>query len=136
VHARDIAKAFCLALEAPSQKVHCAAFNIGSESNNLTVADIAQSVVEVVPGAKLAITGETGPDPRSYRVDFSAFRHAVGFRSAWTVADGAAELYKEYVSAGLTADDFVNSFTRLPRLEALRAKRAIDDSMRWITPAA
>jgi len=134
VHARDIAAAFLLALEAPIHKVHCAAFNVGSESNNLTVADIAQSVVDVVPGAKLLITGETGADPRSYRVDFSEFRRVVGFQTAWKVADGAAELYKEYVSAGLTADDFAKKFTRLPQLEALRAKGAIDESMRWITP--
>ena len=136
VHVKDIATAFCLALEAPIQKVHCAAFNVGSESNNLTVADIAREVTEVVPGARLAITGETGADPRSYRVDFSAFRRAVGYRSAWTVADGAAELYKEYVGAGLKVDDFDNRFTRLARLEALQAERAIDDTMRWITPGA
>ena len=103
VHARDIAAAFLVALEAPISKVHCAAYNVGTESNNLTVAEIAQSVVDVVPGAKLLITGETGSDPRSYRVDFSAFRDALGFEAAWTIPDGAAELYKEYISAGLTA---------------------------------
>ena len=94
---------FSRALEAPIDKVHCAAYNVGTESNNLTVAEIAQSVVDVVPGAKLLITGETGSDPRSYRVDFSAFRHALGFEAAWSIPDGAAELYKEYISAGLTA---------------------------------
>jgi hypothetical protein len=67
-------------------------------------------------------------------VDFSEFRRVVGFEAAWKVADGAAELYKEYVSAGLTADDFAKKFTRLRQLEALRAKGAIDESMRWITP--
>ena len=81
VHARDIATAFLVALEAPIDKVHCAAYNVGTESNNLTVAEIAQSVVDVVPGAKLLITGETGSDPRSYRVDFSAFRRRTGLRS-------------------------------------------------------
>ena len=99
------------------------AYNVGTESNNLTVAEIAQSVVDVVPGAKLLITGETGADPRSYRVDFSAFRDALGFEAAWSIPDGAAELYKEYTSAGLTADDFAKKFTRLPHLEALRAER-------------
>ena len=133
VHARDIATAFLLALEAPSDKVHCTAYNVGSESNNLTVADIAQSVADVVPGAELMITGETGADPRSYRVDFSKFRQAVGFEAAWKVADGAGELYKEYLSAGLTADDFAKKFTRLPQLEALGANGHLDDSMRWIT---
>ncbi len=53
-----------------------------------------EAVVDVVPGAKLLITGETGADPRSYRVDFSAFRDALGFEAAWSIPDGAAELYK------------------------------------------
>ena len=136
VHARDIAAAFLVALEAPIDKVHCAAYNVGTESNNLTVAEIAQSVVDVVPGAKLLITGETGSDPRSYRVDFSAFRDALGFEAAWTIPDGAAELYKEYISAGLTADDFAKKFTRLPHLETLRATGVLDESMRRITTDA
>lgn len=136
VHARDIAAAFLTALEAPVDKVYCRAYNVGTESNNLTVAQIAQSVADVVPGAKLVITGESGPDPRSYRVDFSAFRNALGFNAAWSIPDGAAELFKEYTSAGLTADGFKNKFTRLPHLEALRAKGTIDASMRRLTTDA
>ena len=136
VHARDIATAFLVALEAPISKVHCAAYNVGTESNNLTVAEIAQSVVDVVPGAKLLITGETGSDPRSYRVDFSSFRDALGFEAVWTIPDGAAELYKEYISAGLTGDDFAKKFTRLPHLETLRATGVLDESMRRITTDA
>jgi nucleoside-diphosphate-sugar epimerase len=136
VHARDIAAAFLVALEAPIEKVHCAAYNVGTESNNLTVAEIAQSVVDVVPGARMLITGETGPDPRSYRVDFSARRDELGFEAAWSIPDGAAELYREYISARLTADDFFTKFTRLPYLESLRAGGVLDESMRRITADA
>jgi nucleoside-diphosphate-sugar epimerase len=133
VHAQDIASAFRMALEAPINKIHCKAYNVGAEFNNLTVADIAQSVVDVVPGARLLITGETGADPRSYRVDFSAFREALGFEAAWTVSDGAAELFKEYTSAGLTEHDFAKKFTRLPHLESLRAGGVLDSTMRRVT---
>ena len=89
-------------------------------------------MVDVVPGAKLLITGETGSDPRSYRVDFSSFRDALGFEAVWTIPDGAAELYKEYISAGLTGDDFRKKFTRLPHLETLRATGVLDETMRRI----
>jgi nucleoside-diphosphate-sugar epimerase len=136
VHARDIAAAFLTALDAPVDKVHCRAYNVGTETNNLTVAEIAQAVADVVPGAKLLITGESGADPRSYRVDFSAFRDALGFEAAWSIPDGAAELYKEYTSAGLTAADFAKKFTRLPYLESLRASGVLDESMRRITTDA
>jgi nucleoside-diphosphate-sugar epimerase len=136
VHARDIAAAFLTALDAPVDKVHCRAYNVGTETNNLTVAEIAQAVADVVPGAKLLITGESGADPRSYRVDFSAFRDALGFEAVWSIPDGAAELYKEYTSAGLTAADFANKFTRLPYLESLCAGGVLDESMRRITADA
>ena len=132
VHALDIATAFLMALEAPTHKVHCTAYNVGTESNNATVAEIAQSVVDVVPGAKSLITGEAGFDPRSYRVDFSAIRRELGFTASWTIADGAAELYDKYRSFGLTEDDFANKFTRLTRLETLRNAGILSESMRWV----
>ena len=61
---------------------------------------------------------------------------ALGFEAAWSIPDGAAELYKEYISAGLTGDDFAKKFTRLPHLEALRATGVLDESMRRITTDA
>lgn len=133
VHAQDIASGFRLALEAPADRIHCRAFNVGDESNNVTVAQIAGAVVAAVPDSELQLTGESGPDPRSYRVDFSAFRRAVGFQATWSVADGIQELYDKYVSCGLTVDDFANKFTRLPRLMALQAQGVLDRSLNWIT---
>ena len=136
VHARDIAEAFARCLVAPVDAIHCSAFNIGTESNNLTVADIAGAVVDAVPGSILAITGESGPDPRSYRVDFSAARDRLGYEAAWTVAEGAAELYDRYTAFGLTAEGFHERFTRLPHLEALQRTGTLDGSMRHVTAVA
>ncbi|MGU3497391.1 NAD-dependent epimerase/dehydratase family protein [Mycobacterium sp. C31M] len=133
VHARDIAEAFLAALHAPRSAVHCKAFNVGSEANNLTVAEIAQAVVEVVPGSTLAITGVTGGDDRSYRVDFSAFRNAVGYEATWSVAAGADELYQAYLAGGLDATRFQNSFTRLAKLQALCAEGVLDDTLRRVS---
>ncbi|WP_068158494.1 NAD-dependent epimerase/dehydratase family protein [Rhodococcus phenolicus] len=136
VHARDIARAFARCLEAPADTIHCHAFNVGSEMNNRTVADIARAVVDTVPDSTLMITGEYGADPRSYRVDFGAARTELDFEAEWSIADGAAELYEHYTLAGLTAEDFDERFTRLARLETLRRTGALDDSMRRVTSAA
>ncbi|KAA0023868.1 NAD-dependent epimerase/dehydratase family protein [Antrihabitans cavernicola] len=130
VHGRDIASAFIAAMAAPMDAVSCEAYNVGSEENNFTVAQIAESVVDAVPGSKLLITGESGPDPRSYRVDFSAIRKALGYQAQWSIPDGAVELYKEYTAAGLTSDDFFKKFTRLPHLEKLQKAGILDESMR------
>ncbi|ANN20875.1 NAD-dependent dehydratase [Amycolatopsis orientalis] len=131
VHAKDIARAFTAALEAPREAVHGKAFNIGTERNNVTVAEIAEEVVEAVPGSTLRITGEAGADPRSYRVDFSRFRAAIpGFDCDWSVKDGALELIEAYRTHGLTEHGFQRLFTRLARLQDRTAAGELDDTLR------
>jgi nucleoside-diphosphate-sugar epimerase len=130
VHAADIAAAFRTALAAPRDAVYCRALNIGYAANNVTVADIADAVVATVPGSTLAITGETGADPRSYRVDFSAARAALpGFDPQWTIEAGARELYRAYVDHGLTKKDFTQRFTRLARLSHRQAAGELSADM-------
>ncbi|MEU0570251.1 SDR family oxidoreductase [Nonomuraea sp. NPDC005983] len=131
VHAQDIAAAFAQALAAPREAVHNQAFNIGTEENNVTVAEIAAQVVEAVPGSVLRITGETGADPRSYRVDFSRVRAALpGFTARWTVKDGANELVRAYRTYSLSRHDFDRMFTRLARLSDRRAVGSLDETLR------
>jgi len=131
VHVSDIAAAFLAALEAPRSAVHARAFNVGSERNNVTVAQIADAVVATVPGSTLAITGENGADPRSYRVDFSAIRAALPeFRPQWTIDAGARELYRAYTGHGLTREAFDRLFTRLARLSDRQAVGELAADMR------
>ncbi|MFF4991655.1 NAD-dependent epimerase/dehydratase family protein [Streptosporangium saharense] len=131
VHAKDIAEAFVLALTAPREAVHSRAFNVGTEQNNVTVADIAAEVAEAVPGSTLVITGEAGADPRSYRVDFSRIRAALpGYEASWSVKAGAAELVDAYRRFGMTEDLFRNSFTRLAKLAARSADGTVDETLR------
>ncbi|MEO6090257.1 MAG: SDR family oxidoreductase, partial [Umezawaea sp.] len=133
VHALDIAHAFAESLTAPREAVHAKAFNVGIEQNNLRVSEIAQAVVEAVPGSELSITGEAGADPRSYRVDFSRIRAALpGFEAKWSVAAGAVQLADAYRDHGLTADDFARRFTRLARLRDREAAGTLDGDLRPI----
>ncbi|NUR85081.1 MAG: SDR family oxidoreductase [Nonomuraea sp.] len=131
VHAADIAEAFSQALVAPREAVHNRAFNIGTEENNVTVAEIAGEVAEAVPGSELVITGENGADPRSYRVDFSRVRQAMpGYEARWTVKAGAVELAEAYRRHGLTQDAFDRRFTRLARLADRRSAGTLDETLR------
>ncbi|MEV4805806.1 SDR family oxidoreductase [Nonomuraea sp. NPDC049421] len=130
VHAKDIGQAFIAALEARREAVHARAFNVGTEVNNVTVAEIADEVIEAVPGSTLTITGEAGADPRSYRVDFSRIRAALGFEARWTVKAGAVELIDAYRDYGLTRHDFERRYTRLARLGDRRAAGTVDATLR------
>ncbi len=131
VHARDIAAAFVAALAAPASAVQAKAFNVGTEANNLRVSEIAEYVAKAVPGADLLVTGETGGDPRSYRVDFTRVKSALpDFECAWSVGDGAAELAAAYTQHGLTQEDFDRTFTRLAWLSARQAAGTIDADLK------
>jgi nucleoside-diphosphate-sugar epimerase len=129
-HAEDIAQAVVAALVAPADVVRGRAYNIGTERNNRTVAEIAEAVVEAVPGAELLITGETGNDPRSYRVDFSRARKELGFEAQWSIPEGARQLAQEYRARGLTQEAFDRRFTRLAVLSARREAGELDPTMR------
>ncbi|HET6260567.1 MAG TPA: SDR family oxidoreductase [Pseudonocardia sp.] len=131
-HAEDIAGAVVAALAAPADVVRARAFNVGTEKNNRTVAEIAEAVVEAVPGAELEITGEAGNDPRSYRVDFSRARKELEFEAQWTIPDGAQQLATEYRDRGLTQDAFDNRFTRLAVLSRRQQAGELDEAMRVI----
>jgi nucleoside-diphosphate-sugar epimerase len=130
VHADDIAHAVVAALDAPAAVIRGRAYNIGTERNNRTVAEIAAAVVDAVPGSELLITGETGNDPRSYRVDFSRARKELGYEAQRTIPDGAAQLAREYRARGLTQQAFDTRFTRLAVLSARQQAGELDATMR------
>ena len=132
VHANDIAGAVIAALRAPAEVVRGRAYNVGTERNNCTVAEIAQAVCEAVLGSQLNITGETGNDPRSYRVDFSRARKELGFEASWTIPDGADQLAREYRARRLTQEQFDRRFTRLAVLAARRDTGELSPAMRVI----
>jgi nucleoside-diphosphate-sugar epimerase len=122
VHIRDVASAVLAALEAPPESVHNQAFNIGRTSENYQVRDVADLVADALPGTKVTYEAGGGPDPRSYRVDFSkAERGLPGFRPRWTVRDGIAELVDEYGRHGLTRDERSSDrFIRLLRIQTMQ----------------
>ncbi len=132
VHIEDISRAFLAALEADRDAIHDQAFNVGAESENYQIRQIAEIVGDVVPEAEVAITGQTGPDPRSYRVGFRKINeHLPAFKTEWTARRGAEELAAAYRTHGLTQDGFQSDYKRLPVLLALRDAGWLDERLRW-----
>jgi nucleoside-diphosphate-sugar epimerase len=133
VHVEDIGRAAAAMLEAPREVVHEQAFNVGAQTDNYQVRDLAEIVRETVPGSETEYGGSSDPDPRSYRVDFGKLKRALpGLRLAWNARSGAEELYGGYREAGLTFEEFEGPrFTRLKRLQQLRSEGALDDDLRW-----
>ena len=133
VHVQDIAGSFLAALEAPIATIHNQAFNNGANHLNHRVIDLAQIVVDVVPGCELEVLATPGADQRTYKADFSKFANTFpDFRFKWTARDGARELYDAFIEVGLTYDDYIDKrFTRLKWLQYLLDTGRLDSSLRW-----
>ena len=132
VHVEDISRAFLAVLEAPRERVHGEAFNVGRPADNVQVRDIAELVRSAVPDSALTFAANAGPDLRDYQVDFSKLSDTFpGLTLRWTVRDGIDELIASYTKYGLTFEDFTSSrFTRLRRVRELMADGVIDEMLR------
>lgn len=133
VHIRDIIAAVRAGLTAPRQTIHNQAFNIGRSGENYRIRDVANMVAEVVPNCVVAFAKDASPDIRNYRVDFGkAERSLAGFKPEWTLRAGIEELYRGYISGGLSAADFHGPrFFRLRTVQSLLDRHAIDAMLRW-----
>lgn len=133
IHIHDISQAFILALTAPRESLHNQAINIGIDSENYQVRDLAEIVRLTVPGCKIEYDEQGGPDPRSYRVDFGKLSRLLpDFKPKWDAQRGAKELYETFKRVELKLEDFQGrKFIRLNQLKYLINSGRLDDSMRW-----
>lgn len=137
VHIEDISLAALCAVEAPREAVHGEAFNIGRSDANYQVRDIAAAVQQAFPQARLDITGESGGDPRSYRVSFDkALAKLPGFTPRWTLEAGVDEVARWLRDGGLGGEAFDGPrFVRLAQLKRLREQGVIDAELRRVSGA-
>lgn len=134
VHIDDVALAALCALEADTAAVHAEAFNIGLNPENFQIKDLAQIVKSKLPDASLAITGETGGDDRSYRVDFTKARERLpGFKPRWTVDKGANQILDWCRQHAFATFDEVNgrNGVRLKQINHLRDTTQLNSELRW-----
>ena len=135
VHIEDISLAVCAVLKAKCEIIHNEAFNIGRNDANYQIKDIADGVCNALGNVKLDITGETGGDKRSYRVDFSkATNVLLDFKPKWTLEKGCEELQKWFMRRHDFSMKEVNTrkYVRLLQLQHLINSKVVDDSLRVI----
>lgn len=132
VHGLDIAQAIRLVLAAPRESVHAAVLNVGSDANNYTVRQIAETVGAEFPGCEVSF-GEPSADNRSYRVSFARIRQVLpGFETAWDAAAGAAQLHRVFTQIQLDDATFTGrGHTRLAQIEHLLKTGQLDPDLFW-----
>jgi nucleoside-diphosphate-sugar epimerase len=133
VHIEDITQAFLLVLTAEKHKIHNQAINIGANSGNYQVRDLANIVRSIMPNAEVEYAGEGGYDPRNYRVEFSKLNNLLpDFSPNWDANLGAQQLLNAYRLNDLKFDDFQGrKYIRLNQLKYLINSHCLDEQLRW-----
>ena len=133
VHIEDISRAFLAVLNAPRELIHNEAFNVGRTEENYRIRDLAQTVVDVVPGSQVEYAADASPDKRNYRVDCSKIGNTLpDFKPQWTVRKGAEQLYNAYCQIGLRADEFEGPrYRRIDHIKQLINSGLLDETLRW-----
>jgi nucleoside-diphosphate-sugar epimerase len=136
-HIEDICGAMLCALTADREAVAGEAFNVGADSENYRIREIAEIVAQTFPGCALTV-GSSGGDTRSYRVSFAKIGERIpAFKAAWTAERGARQLKAVFERIGLTREMFeAPPFTRLKELKHLRDTDQVDPQLHWtaLTP--
>ena len=132
VHVRDLCNAFVAAIAAPFESVNNQAFNVGINSENFRVREIAESVVEGIPGSSLKCLNQNPSDTRSYRVNFDKIKTLKKFQPSWSLKKGIEELHNCFQELNLTKEIFEHEyFTTLKRMQALLDREEINKDLRW-----
>lgn len=134
VHIEDISTAVCCALTAPVETISGQIFNVGVNSENYRIREIAGIVKEYFPDCEVTF-GESGGDNRSYRVSFDKIQSSLpGFKCRWTARDGARQLRHVFERIKMTPEQFTAPpYTRLKCLKELLATGQIDADYYWVT---
>lgn len=132
VHALDISQAVLRSLQAPIEAVHGQIFNVGENSQNYRVREIASIVGDVFPGCEVSFGSESA-DNRSYRVSFDKIhRHLPDFRCAWDARAGAVQLRTLFERIAMPREVFeFRAFTRLKQIRHLLETGQIDARYFW-----
>lgn len=137
VSVADVAKAFQLVLEADKSLVHSQVFNIGFDSENYTVGEVAKLVADKI---HTTIKHQPSPDTRNYRVGFSKIAKVFPkfTTPVMTVKQGIEELvevYRDYEalkSENLAKDYLLGTrYIRILHLKKLIDGGELDENLMW-----
>ena len=134
VHIEDISRAFLTVLAAPREKVFNQAFNVGRNTDNYRIHELAEIVAETAVDCSIEYAPDAGPDKRTYQVDCSKIARVLpAFQPQWDARRGAAELFAAYQNIGVRQDEFEGPrYKRIDHIKGLIAQGILDETLRWV----
>lgn len=109
LHVKDAAVAFASVLTSDVSLVANNVFNVGVDTNNLRILDLADLVCSAIPSVHVKCLPEV-VDQRDYDVDFSKIVRTLGFKGKFSLAEGIVEIQQKLSMAnGINIADPVYS---------------------------
>ncbi|HXF34381.1 MAG TPA: SDR family oxidoreductase [Candidatus Acidoferrales bacterium] len=138
VHIEDISRAVAAVLEAPRERVHCEAFNIGKNGENYRIRDLAEIIAEVATGTEVSFAQGASADLRNYRVDCSKYEQTFPeMPLVWDVPRGVRELYAALQKHPVSAEEFEGiQYCRIAHLRWLIDEGLVDGALRVTSEVA
>jgi len=132
VHVEDICEAIYRCLVAPEEAIRGQVFNVGQDSENYRIRELAQIVAAEFPGCEVSM-GPASGDQRSYRVSFARIhRELPGFTCRFSAHHGARQLRALFERIQMSPETYAfRAFTRLRQLTYLQATAQIDADFYW-----
>ncbi|MEW6601461.1 MAG: SDR family oxidoreductase [Nitrospirota bacterium] len=131
---KDMAKAIDWAITRESKNGgNFLAVNVGSDSWNYQVKDLAEAVAKIIPGVEVSINKNAQPDKRSYQVSFELFKKlAPDYQPDVNLTRSITELKEGLEAMHFGDENFRNSrFMRLKVLTYLREKGMLTENLEW-----
>lgn len=134
IHVKDMARAMEWAIvRSPERGGHYLVLNVGSDTWNYRIRDIAEGVREQLGDIEISINPQAAPDKRSYRVDFSCYAElAPAHQPQETLASAVADLASGLRACKFSDADFRKSnYIRLNVLNDLRDRGSLSNELLW-----
>jgi nucleoside-diphosphate-sugar epimerase len=134
IDVRDMARAIEWAIGRPAGSGgKFLVVNVGSDTWNYRVKELADAVAAAVPGTTVSINANAQPDKRSYRVDFSLFGSLAPGHQPQVSLDHSIGMIREGLAGmGFADADFRNSqLVRLKVLDNLIATGRLLPTLHW-----
>jgi nucleoside-diphosphate-sugar epimerase len=147
LHILDACKAIRCSLEHTPKKDGLLTLNVGNNSQNYRIIDLAEAVKKNVDGCQISFMNEKnetdelikdrkvqdGVDTRTYVVSFDKINSSLpGFSCEYSMSNGIEGLVQGLENLGLTRDKFRDiNFYRLQKMENLFEKGLLTEELIW-----
>jgi len=95
LHVYDAAMSCIAVMEKPIQMVENQIFNVGSDTENYQIQDIAKAICAQLPTTNI-IFHDNLADKRNYRVSFKKIKRLLNFKTNLSVKDGVKEIVQSF----------------------------------------